>query len=38
MHGPVSLGTTLLAMGAPTRIVAALGVAATLWLCVWWAL
>jgi hypothetical protein len=38
MHGPVSPGTTLLAMSASTRIAAALGVAAMLWLCVWWAL
>jgi hypothetical protein len=38
MHGSVSPGTALLAMGAMTRIAAALGVSAVLWLCVWWAL
>jgi len=38
MHGPSSPGTALLAMSAPRRVVGALGVAALLWLCVWWAL
>jgi hypothetical protein len=38
MHEPVSPGTALLAMSAPQRMVCALGVAAALWLCVWWAL
>jgi hypothetical protein len=38
MHMPVSPGTTLLAMSAPARIVAALGVSAVLWLAAWWAL
>jgi hypothetical protein len=38
MHEPVSLGTTLLAMSAPARVAAALGVAVLLWLCVWWAI
>jgi hypothetical protein len=37
-HGSESPGTALLAMSAPTRIAAALGVAGVLWLCVWWAL
>lgn len=37
-RGSVSPGTALLAMSASTRSVAALGVAALLWLCVWWAL
>ena len=35
---PVSMGTTLLAMSAPVRILGVLAVAAALWLCVWWAL
>lgn len=34
----VSPGTALLAMSASTRVMAALGVAALLWLFVWWAL
>jgi len=38
MHAPVSLGTSLLAMSAPRRVTAALGVAALLWLCALWAL
>jgi len=38
MHESPSPGTVLLAMSAPARVVAALGVAALLWLCVWWAL
>jgi len=38
MHQPVSPGTALLAMSAPTRIVAALGVSGLLWLAAWWAL
>jgi hypothetical protein len=38
MHEPVSPGTALLAMGAPARIAAALGVSALLWLAAWWAL
>jgi hypothetical protein len=38
MHEPISPGTALLAMSAPTRIVAALGVSALLWLAAWWAL
>jgi hypothetical protein len=38
MHEPVSPGTALLAMSAPTRIAAALGVSALLWLAAWWAL
>lgn len=38
MHAPVSPGTTLLAMSAPRRMALALGVAALLWLCAWWAL
>jgi len=38
MHQPVSPGTTLLAMSAPARIAAALGVSALLWLAAWWAL
>jgi hypothetical protein len=38
MLGPVSPGTTLLAMSARARIGAALGVSALLWLCAWWAL
>jgi len=38
MHGPTSPGTALLAMSAPARIAAALGIAVALWLCVWWAL
>ena len=37
MHESVSPGTVLLAMSAPRRVAAALGVAALLWLCVWWA-
>jgi hypothetical protein len=37
MHGSLSPGTALLAMSAPARIGAALGIAAVLWLCVWWA-
>jgi hypothetical protein len=38
MNGFVSPGTALLAMSAATRVAAALGVAALLWLTVWWAL
>jgi hypothetical protein len=38
MHQPVSPGTALLAMSAPARIAAALGVSALLWLAAWWAL
>jgi hypothetical protein len=38
MHSPVSPGTALLAMSAPARIAAALGVSALLWLAAWWAL
>jgi hypothetical protein len=38
MHGPISPGTALLAMSAPTRVAAALAVSAGLWLCLWWAL
>jgi hypothetical protein len=38
MHEPVSLGTALLAMSAPARIAAALGVSTLLWLAAWWAL
>jgi len=38
MHEPVSPGTALLAMSAPARIAAALGVSALLWLAAWWAL
>jgi hypothetical protein len=35
---PASLGTYLLALSAPARMALALGVAAGLWLAVWWAL
>ena len=38
MHEPVSPGTALLAMSAPARVAAALGVVALLWLAAWWAL
>lgn len=38
MRGPIPVGTTLLAMSALARVALALGVAAGLWLCVWWAL
>jgi hypothetical protein len=38
MREPVSPGTTLLAMSAPARVAAAIGVSVVLWLCVWWAL
>jgi hypothetical protein len=38
MHEPVSPGTALLAMSAPARIAAALGVSALLWFAAWWAL
>lgn len=38
MDTHISLGTTLLAMSAPARMAAALGVSALLWLAVWWAL
>jgi len=38
MHGPISPGTFLLAMSAPSRVAAALGVSSLLWLCAWWAL
>jgi hypothetical protein len=34
----VSMGTALLAMSAPRRVLGALAVGAALWLCVWWAL
>jgi hypothetical protein len=37
-HPPVSIGTALLALSAPVRVLGALAVAAGLWLCVWWAL
>lgn len=37
-HLSVSMGTALLAMSAPMRVLGALVVAAALWLCVWWAL
>ena len=38
MHEPVPPGTALLAMSAPMRVAAALGLAALLWLAAWWAL
>ncbi len=38
MHEPVSPGTLLLAMSAPSRIALALAVSLVLWLGVWWAL
>jgi hypothetical protein len=38
MHGSAPLGTILLGMSAFQRVACALGVAAMLWLCVWWAL
>lgn len=38
MHTPASLGTMLLAMSAPARMVVAFGVSVLLWLAVWWAL
>jgi hypothetical protein len=38
MRDSASLGTFLLAMSAFQRVACALGVAALLWLCVWWAL
>jgi hypothetical protein len=38
MRGSASLGTTLLGMSAFQRVACALGVAAVLWLGVWWAL
>ena len=38
MHGSASLGTYLLGMSAFQRVACALGMAAMLWLCVWWAL
>jgi hypothetical protein len=38
MRGSASLGTHLLCMSAVQRVACALGVAAMLWLCVWWAL
>jgi hypothetical protein len=38
MHEPVSPGTALLAMSAPTRVALALAVSALLWVCTWWAL
>jgi hypothetical protein len=38
MHRPISPGTVLLALSAPARIAAALGLSALLWLCAWWAL
>jgi hypothetical protein len=38
MRRQTSPGTFLLAMSAPARIAAALGLSATLWLCAWWAL
>jgi hypothetical protein len=38
MHHRVSPGTILLAMSAAARASAALGIAALLWLAVWWAL
>jgi len=38
MDTPVSPGTALLAMSASRRMALALGVAALLWLCAWWAI
>jgi hypothetical protein len=38
MHDPILPGTRLLAMSAPVRVSWALGVAAALWLGVWWAI
>jgi hypothetical protein len=38
MHEPLSPGTILLAMSAVQRVLAAAGLSALLWLCVWWAL
>jgi hypothetical protein len=38
MQRPLSPGTTLLAMSAPARIAAALGLSAGVWFCAWWAL
>jgi len=38
MHGPISPGTALLGMSAGARVACALGLAAVLWLAVWWAL
>jgi hypothetical protein len=38
LRGSISPGTALLAMSASTRVAMALGVAAIMWLCVWWAL
>jgi hypothetical protein len=39
MHGPSpSPGTALLGMSAAQRVACALGIAAVLWLAVWWAL
>jgi hypothetical protein len=38
MRGPASVGTFLLGMSAVQRAAYALGIAAVLWVCVWWAL
>jgi hypothetical protein len=38
MHRPSSPATALLGMSAPQRVAWALGLAAAVWLCVWWAL
>jgi len=38
MHARISLGTAFLAMSAATRVGAAIGVSALLWLCAWWAM
>jgi hypothetical protein len=38
MQERLSIGTVLLAMSAPSRVLAALVLCAALWLCVWWAL
>jgi hypothetical protein len=38
MPEPVSPGTSLLAMSAPTRVAWALALSVVLWLCAWWAL
>jgi hypothetical protein len=38
MHRPSSPATALLGMSALQRVAWALGLAATVWLCVWWAL
>jgi hypothetical protein len=38
MRRPSSLATALLGMSAPQRVAWALGLAAAVWVCVWWAL